>query len=115
LAARGARLQRPLSASTRAKNPEYSDVLYVDEWIGPDAVNTLQGGTLDAFVDHDHDHDTDDAEVDWAALLGVGVDTNDVAALPEREGAASFAKAFDELIEALKSKAVGLENRSARR
>ena len=52
LAARGARVQRPLWASTGAKNPDYSDTLYVDELIGPDTVNTLPDATLEAFVDH---------------------------------------------------------------
>ena len=109
LAARGARVQRPLWASTGAKNPEYSDVLYVDELIGPDTVNTLPDTTLEAFVDHGTvarrvDADVADAEAVWAALPGVGVDMDDVAAQLEREGVDSFAKAFDELIEALTKK-----------
>lgn len=110
LAERGARVQRPLWASTGAKNPEYSDVLYVDELIGPDTVNTLPDATLDAFVDHGTvarrvDADVAEAEAVWAALPGVGVDMDDVAAQLEREGVASFAQAFDELIEALSTKA----------
>ncbi len=113
LAARGARVQRPLWASTGAKNPDYSDVLYVNELIGPDTVNTLPDATLDAFVDHGTvarrvDADVSDAESVWAALPGVGVDMDDVAAQLEREGVSSFAKAFDELIDALATKAAGL-------
>ena len=113
LAARGARVQRPLWASTGAKNPDYSDVLYVDELIGPDTVNTLPDATLDAFVDHGTvarrvDADVAEAEAVWAALPTVGVDMDDVAALLEREGVASFAKAFDELIDALEAKAADL-------
>ncbi len=90
LAARGARVQRPLWASTGAKNPEYSDVLYVDELIGPDTVNTLPEATLEAFVDHGTvarrvDAEVADAEAVWAALPEVGVDMDDVAAQLERE------------------------------
>ncbi len=115
LAARGARVQRPLWASTGAKNPEYSDVLYVDELIGPDTVNTLPDATLDAFVDHGTvartvDADLDGAEAIWAQLAAVGIDMDDVAAQLEREGVASFAKAFDELIAALEEKAASLKS-----
>ena len=115
LAARGARVQRPLWASTGAKNPDYSDVLYVDELIGPDTVNTLPDATLDAFVDHGTvarrvDADVAEAEAVWAALPTVGVDMDDVAAQLEREGVASFAKAFDELIETLEAKATDLRS-----
>lgn len=115
LAARGARVQRPLWASTGVKNPEYSDVLYVDELIGPDTVNTLPDATLDAFVDHGTvarrvDADVADAEAVWAHLADVSVDMEDVAAQLEREGVASFATAFDELIEALEAKVADLES-----
>jgi transaldolase len=115
LAARGARVQRPLWASTGAKNPAYSDVLYVDELIGPDTVNTLPDATMDAFVDHGTvarrvDADVDQAEAVWAALPTVGVDMDDVAEQLEREGVASFIAAFDELIEALEVKAAELRN-----
>jgi transaldolase len=54
LAARGARVQRPLWASTSVKNPAYPDTLYVDELIGPDTVNTLPDATIEAFADHGH-------------------------------------------------------------
>lgn len=113
LAARGARVQRPLWASTGAKNPEYSDVLYVDELIGPDTVNTLPDATLDAFVDHGTIARTVDADVSgaqsvWQSLADVGIDMDDVAAQLEREGVASFATAFDELIAALETKAAEL-------
>ncbi len=110
LAARGARVQRPLWASTSTKNPEYPDTLYVDELIGPDTVNTLPDDTLEAFVDHGTlsrrvDADVDDARAVWAALATLGVDLDDVATKLEREGVSSFAKAFDELISALETKA----------
>jgi transaldolase len=115
LAARGARVQRPLWASTSTKNPAYPDTLYVDELIGPDTVNTLPDATLEAFADHGTvarriDADVDQAEAVWAALPGVGVDMDDVADQLEREGVASFITAFDELIEALEAKAAELRS-----
>jgi len=113
LAARGARVQRPLWASTSTKNDAYPDTLYVDELIGPDTVNTLPDATLDAFADHGTLARRVDAGVDvardvWQSLADVGVDMDDVAAQLEREGVASFAKSFDELITALQSKASSL-------
>ena len=116
LASRGARVQRPLWASTGTKNPAYSDVLYVDGLIGPDTVNTLPEATLEAFDDHGTltrtvDADFDGAERVWAALADVGVDMDDVSARLEREGVDSFIKSFDELIEALEAKADELRAR----
>ncbi len=109
LTARGARVQRPLWASTSTKNPAYPDTLYVDELIGPDTVNTLPDNTLDAFADHGTlerriDAAVDVARADWDALARVGVDMDDVAAQLEREGVSSFQKSFDELITALETK-----------
>ena len=106
-------MQRPLWASTSTKNDAYPDTLYVDELIGPDTVNTLPEATLEAFADHGTlarrvDADVDDARTVWQSLADVGVDMNDVAAQLEREGVASFAKSFDELISALESKAADL-------
>jgi transaldolase len=110
LAARGARVQRPLWASTSTKNPAYPDTLYVDELIGPQTVNTLPEATLEAFADHGTlqrrvDVDLEGAEAVWASLAEVGVDMDDVAAQLEREGVSSFQKSFDELITALDAKA----------
>jgi transaldolase len=110
LAARGARVQRPLWASTSTKNAAYPDTLYVDELIGPNTVNTLPDTTLHAFADHGTlarrvDADVDEARAVWAALPRVGVDMDEVAAQLEREGVASFQKSFDELIAALGTKA----------
>jgi transaldolase len=110
LAARGARVQRPLWASTSTKNPAYRDTLYVDELIGPSTVNTLPDGTLAAFDDHGTlarrvDADVDQAEAVWRGLADVGVDIDDVAARLEREGVGSFQKSFDELLTALETKA----------
>jgi len=113
LAARGARVQRPLWASTSTKNEAYPDTLYVDELIGPHTVNTLPDSTIEAFDDHGTlsrrvDADVDEAEAVWAALERVGVDMTDVAEQLEREGVSSFEKAFDELITALETKASDL-------
>jgi transaldolase len=113
LAARGARVQRPLWASTGTKNPEYSDVLYVDGLIGPHTVNTLPEPTLEAFADHGVlartvDADIDAARTTWADLAEVGIDMDQVAELLEREGVDAFMKSFDELIDALRIKATEL-------
>jgi transaldolase len=113
LADRGARVQRPLWASTSTKNEAYPDTLYVDELIGPGTVNTLPESTLEAFADHGTlarrvDADVDDAREVWAALAKVGVDMDEVAAQLEREGVSSFQKSFDELITALESKSDSL-------
>jgi transaldolase len=113
LAARGARVQRPLWASTSTKNPAYPDTLYVDELIGPDTVNTLPDATIEAFEDHGTlarrvDADVDEAEAVWQRLADVGVDMADVADKLEREGVASFEKSFDELLQTLAAKAAEL-------
>ena len=110
LEARGARVQRPLWASTSTKNAAYPDTLYVDELIGPRTVDTLPDATLEAFADHGTltrrvDADLDQTHAVWAALPGVGVDMDEVAAQLEREGVSSFAAAFEELIAALQAKA----------
>jgi transaldolase len=114
LAARGARVQRPLWASTSTKNDAYPDTLYVDQLIGPHTVNTLPENTLEAFADHGTlartvDADVDDAQRVWQSLADVGVDMNDVAAQLEREGVDSFTKSFDELIATLEQKAAELD------
>ncbi|MFV0306594.1 MAG: transaldolase [Desertimonas sp.] len=115
LAARGARVQRPLWASTSTKNPNYPDTLYVDELIGPDTVNTLPDATLEAFADHGSllrriDADVEAAVAVWARLAEVGIDMDDVAARLEREGVASFEKSFDELLDTLSAKAAELRS-----
>lgn len=110
LVSRGAKVQRPLWASTSTKNPSYPDTLYVDQLIGPHTVNTLPDSTVEAFADHGVVSRTIDLNVDtaaeqWAKLATLGVDTNDVAEQLEREGVSSFQKSFDELITALRTKA----------
>lgn len=114
LAARGARVQRPLWASTSTKDPAYPDTLYVDELIGPDTVNTLPDNTLEAFEDHGViartiDDDVAAARAVMAQLAEVGVDIDDVTRQLEDEGVAAFEKSFDELLTALavKAEAIG--------
>ncbi|HQV58076.1 MAG TPA: transaldolase family protein, partial [Ilumatobacteraceae bacterium] len=115
LATRGARVQRPLWASTSTKNAAYPDTLYVDELIGPDTVNTLPEATIEAFIDHGTlarrvDEDVDQAEAAWAAISEVGVDLDDVAHKLERDGVSSFQKSFVELLDALSAKAKELRD-----
>jgi transaldolase len=113
LVTRGARVQRPLWASTSTKNSDYPDTLYVDALIGPDTVNTLPDSTIDAFEDHGTvartiDSDVDAARAVIASLAAVGVDIDDVTQLLEDDGVAAFKKSFDELLAALATKAEGL-------
>ena len=113
LAAKGAKVQRPLWASTSTKNPAYPDLAYVDTLIGPDTVNTLPDETISAFLDHGtvaRTIDTDFADADrvMAALAAAGIDMEDVGRTLEAEGVASFSKSFDELIQALTDKANAL-------
>ena len=107
---RGARVQRPLWASTSTKDPDYPDTLYVDTLIGPDTVNTMPEATLDAFEDHGTlarsvDADPDAAQRTLDAIEAVGVDLDEVSRVLEDQGVATFAKSFDELISALEAKA----------
>lgn len=113
LAAQGAHPQRPLWASTSTKNPAYPDLLYVDQLIGPDTVNTMPDATVDAFLDHGTVARTVDADPDAAArvldrLGEVGIDMADVARVLEDEGVASFAKSFASLMGSLHDKAADL-------
>jgi len=106
LADRGARIQRPLWASTSTKDPDYPDTKYVDELIGPDSVNTLPDKTLDAFLQRGTVARTIDLDVPGAqavldGLAEVGVDLAAVAARLEADGVASFAASFDDLLQTL--------------
>ncbi|HUC05936.1 MAG TPA: transaldolase [Acidimicrobiales bacterium] len=113
LEAKGARVQRPLWASTSTKNPAYPDLLYVDSLIGPSTVNTMPEGTIDAFMAHGTmartvDVGGDEAQTFLAGLADVGIDMEDVENTLEDEGVHSFAKSFDELIQQLTDKASAL-------
>jgi transaldolase len=107
---KGARVQRPLWASTSTKNPAYSDLLYVDTLIGPSTVNTMPDGTIKAFLEHGTLARTVDADPEGAAdmlaqLAAAGIDIDDVEQTLEDEGVHSFAKSFDELLQSLSDKA----------
>jgi transaldolase len=113
LAAKGARVQRPLWASTSTKNPDYPDLAYVDTLIGPDTVNTMPDGTVTDFLDHGTVARTVDEGVGAARqviadLAAAGIDMEDVSLTLESEGVASFAKSFDELMQSLTDKANSL-------
>jgi len=111
LAAKGARVQRPLWASTSTKNPAYSPTLYVDELIGADTVNTLAQASIDALQDHDGMRantvmeDVEEARATIAALPSAGVDFEDVTKTLEREGVASFSASFHDALDTLAKKA----------
>ncbi len=111
LAAKGARPQRALWASTGTKNPEYSDVLYVVELIGPNTVNTVPPATLDAFRDHGEVRgDTvldgvDDAIESIDALGDLGIDFDEITQTLQDDGVQAFIDAFDRLLTAIEDKA----------
>jgi transaldolase len=109
LAAKGARLQRPLWASTSTKNPAYRDVMYVEELIGPNTVDTMPPATIDAFREHGAVARTVDKKVSAAEGLlkeieALGISMKDVTDKLLVDGIASFQKSFDELIGGLESK-----------
>jgi transaldolase len=110
---RGARVQRPLWASTSTKNPAYPDTLYVDALIGPHTVNTLPDATLEAFAHHGALARTIDADVAaansaWHQVAALGVDLDEVSAQLEREGLASFQASFRELLDGLSQRMTSL-------
>jgi transaldolase len=109
LAARGARPQRCLWASTSTKNPAYRDVMYVEELIGPETVNTMPKETIEAFQDHGVvrltlEEGLDEARQLFAELAQVGIDYDDVTRVLEEEGVQKFADSFDELLEGIRAK-----------
>jgi transaldolase len=117
LAAKGARPQRCLWASTSTKNPDYRDVLYVEELIGPMTVDTMPEETIRAFQDHGVVADTLEQGVDGARKLfddldAAGVDYDDVTETLEREGVEKFADSFVDLLAGIADKA-GVLTRAA--
>ena len=110
LAAKGAVPQYCLWASTSTKNPEYRDVLYVEELLGPDTVDTMPQETIEAFQDHGHveprlERGLDEAHEVFEQIAAAGVDYDDVVATLEREGVEKFADSFDELIAGIEASA----------
>ena len=117
---KGAQYQRPLWASTSTKNPQYRDVIYVEELIGPDTVNTMPPQTLTAFRDHGEVRRTVDVDLEGAlrtlaALEDAGVSMQEVTDQLLVEGLASFQKSFDTLIAGLERKAAALGRVTAAR
>jgi len=109
LKAQGARVQRPLWASTSTKNPAYRDVLYVEELIGPDTVNTVPPQTLAAFLDHGRVRESitenlDEARALFARLEELGIFMPQVTAQLEEEGVKAFADAFSLLLEVVEKR-----------
>jgi transaldolase len=110
LAAKGARVQRPLWASTGTKNKQYSDVMYVEELVGPDTVDTVPPATLAAFLDHGHvrpnslEEDLPAARVSLARLDALGISLPAATVELEQEGVKSFADAFTALVRAVEAR-----------
>jgi transaldolase len=109
LASKGSTPQRPLWASTSTKNPEYRDVLYVEELIGPMTVNTMPEETMRAFQDHGKvaltlEQGIEEAKKLFADLEQAGIDYDDVTDTLEQEGIEKFADSFSELLEGIRSK-----------
>jgi transaldolase len=109
LAAAGASAQRCLWASTSTKNPAYRDVLYVEELIGPETVNTMPRETIEAFNDHGRLAQTLERDVEGARhtlerFAEAGIDYDDVVAVLEREGVEKFADSFAKLLDGVAAK-----------
>jgi transaldolase len=109
LAAAGARPQRCLWASTSTKNPAYRDVLYVEELVGRDTVNTMPVETIAAFQDHGETRDTltegvEEARALFDELESAGIDYDDVVATLEAEGVRKFADSFTALLDGIRAK-----------
>ncbi len=103
----GARLQRPLWASTSTKDPDYPDVYYIDNLIAPDSVNTVPPDTLDAFRDHGSPEvrifdGRDEAHRMMDTLDDLGIDFGEVTRELEEEGVEKFAKSYDDLLETIR-------------
>ena len=115
---KGARVQRPLWASTSTKNPAYRDVLYVESLIGPNTVNTMPPQTIEDFRDHGIvartvDADVEQARTDLASLAKAGIDIKDVTDTLLRDGIASFEKSFVTLNEGIRTKLAQLRQSAA--
>lgn len=116
LAEKGARVQRPLWASTSAKNPAYRDVLYAEELIGPDTVDTLPPATLEGLKDHGEIRPSlgeglAEAELLLAKLEDFGISYGEAMQKLQDEGVAAFAKSFVDLLKALENKREAIVSR----
>ncbi|MFC2122415.1 bifunctional transaldolase/phosoglucose isomerase [Bacteroidota bacterium] len=109
LKAKGARVQRPLWASTGTKNPAYSDLLYVEPLIGPDTVNTMPPATIDAFLEHGHAENTlekgiSEAEETFEALKAAGINMETITTKLLTDGVKAFADSFEQLLAGIDEK-----------
>jgi transaldolase len=109
LLSKGAHVQRPLWGSTGTKDPAYSDVLYIEQLIGPESVNTVPPKTLAAFRDHGRAQETvtqnvAQAEADIAKLRHLSIDLDAITMKLQDDGVDSFAKSYDSLLASLKAK-----------
>jgi transaldolase/glucose-6-phosphate isomerase len=109
LQARGARVQKPLWASTSTKDPTYPDVMYVEALIGPQTIDTMPPATLEAFRDHGRVRPTlqegmDEAERHLRELATLGIDLDAITGDLLREAVEAFARSFDELMQSLEAK-----------
>ncbi|HWD43041.1 MAG TPA: transaldolase, partial [Actinomycetota bacterium] len=111
LAVAGAKVQRPLWASTSTKNPEYRDVLYVEELVARDTVNTMPLETIEAFADHGEvrgqtaTEGLDRAHRLWSDLAALGIDEDDVGDRLDREGVEKFTDSYNGAVAAIEAKA----------
>lgn len=118
LSGSGARAQRPLWASTSGKNPAYSDVLYVEELIGPDVINTMTEKTIAAFADHGRvgptlGRDTSEADRIVSEAAGRGVDLAVIGSELEREGIDAFAVSYRRILECIDERVRRLQGAGA--
>src|SRR5213592_1208281 len=109
LKGKGARVQRPLWASTSTKNPNYRDVLYVEELIGPDTVDTMPPATIDAFRDHGKvrpslEENLEEPKQVFAKLAELGINMDEVTTKLQNDGVKLFADSFDTLMESIAAK-----------
>jgi transaldolase len=110
LAGQGARVQRPLWASTSTKNPSYRDVLYVEELVARDTVNTMPLETIEAFADHGEvrgqtaTEDLERAQRLWSDLADLGIDEDEVGHRLEREGVEKFIDSYNGAVETIEDK-----------
>jgi transaldolase/glucose-6-phosphate isomerase len=116
LEAAGAKVQRPLWASTGTKNKAYSDILYVQELIGPDTVNTMPPATIDAFRDHGVvrrtiDEGVDEARGVLAGLAAAGISIDEITDKLQKDGVDSFIKSFDEIVATTDAKVSEIKKR----
>ncbi len=115
---KGARVQRPLWASTSTKNKAYSDVMYIEGLIGPDTINSMPPETLDAFRDHGQakvalSTDEGEAEEVGGKLLAMEINLKSIGQELTEEGVDKFAASYDELIQALDKKLGEIAKRAA--